>query len=368
MKVKIVVLIIIFILVVISIKNYNKILNPTKNYQKGTVDYEEIRLQIALNYQNFLDSTKLNYYGLNQYISPKDEKYTIRELKGPNQEEAAIIYYNEADTTLTIMSKNYSPNSISDRPYDEYTKNYYKINAFGNVIDSLKLMKDEISDNYFGYLINDDSYYTWLIDGNKTKYLCKKINKDFLMTKEQVNEKFRLLYEKSSIATMHTVVIHNKNNPSYPSVYIPVFFVENKWVMLFGSDLDIGLNDSDKYTIKVPNNYKELPNLIENQKTIWTNKNKHISLDYFHRKEYAEEFRSNPLSPITMYKHAKWGGEAYLHLNLKKKKIPFIIWWSKIISEDSINYSPIPFKYYTHENLNFGIINIYDQIFLIKLN
>jgi len=329
--------------------------NKKHSNVKDTIDFNEIKDSIDLDCSNFLKSTDIDYHWLHEYDLLKSDNYRTEKINLLNSEKVEIDYLNKSDTTVTIISRNYSEYKTPEKFIDSY----YKINAKGKIIDSLNLTGKELCDNYFGYLINDDSFYTWLIDGSKTKYPCKKINEDFTMTKEQANEKFRLLYEKSSIATMHTVIIYDKDSPSYPSDYIPMFFIDKKWIMLFGSDLDIGLNNSDKF--------HRLPNLVENEKAGWTSGNKYIFLDYFHKTAYTEEYNSNPLAPITRYHPSKWEGEAYMHLTLKNKIIPFKISLNKIIDKKSESFSPIPFKYYTHKSLNFGMINYNDILLLVKL-
>jgi len=293
------------------------------------------------------------------------EKYKIEPLVIKEDfKQITIAYFNPTDNTVAIKTKNYDSSPMNNP--DVYLNSYYKLNTDGVVVDSLILAADEISKLYEGYLVNDDGYYTWLLDGDKTKHPCEIINRDLALSEEAIQPQFDTLYKRATLAKNHSVIYENK------SYYTVLFFIDKKWVMLFGSH---SLKyDSSPFNKDEPpeKHFKEntIPNLFV-ETEVWNNKSDYINLVHFQKKSFEKERSSGGFNPIYHFYPAKWKGEGYMQINFNGDTIPFKMPLDKFEKESDGTYQ-IPYKdsmlYFTAEGLEYGLITYEKerQIFLVE--
>ncbi len=287
------------------------------------------------------------------------EKHEIVPIVKGFPENIGIVYYNKKDTTVVVRTKNYG--SFSTRKPEIYKNNYYKLNAKGKIIDSLELKRNEISEIREGYLINNDSYYTWLLDGDKTRKKCKMINRDYSFTKEQAEKKLKELYDKSKYAFGYDIVLDNYSS------YISAFFINNDWVFLFG-DIKMSYKNEDIYPPKRVDNYDSrfVLNDIINKEDVWNKKSKVLSLKHFQKIEYEKSNKSLFTLIPSSYNHSvdKWIGEGYMHLLYQKDTIVFKMILNYELG-DSNSYSG-NLNFYTDSKLKFGLLACDYRLFIVR--
>lgn len=305
-----------------------------------------------------------------QYVSykyPRDtictKNFVLKDLIDITTfEEISIEFFNEKDSTVIVKTQNYSSRSSSNP--EIYTNTYYKLNSEGTIIDSLKLAEENIARLYDGYLINDDSYYTWILDGDKNKKSCEIINRDEQFTKQEAEEVLEALYEASEIALSNHSVFHNNN-----SYYVSVFFIENQWKLLFG-DVRLNYYNKNKYPEKTNKTLMQLENTIEKH-LVWNKKSEYINLEYFHKENFIKGGESSAFNPIYRKTYDRWEGIGFMNLKFKEDIIPFKMNLNYELGSNSNTYK-VPFrgdlKYYTRSELNFGLLNYYShgRLYVVK--
>jgi len=282
------------------------------------------------------------------------ESYTIQPLHKEKFEEIEIVYFNSDDNTVVVRTKNYTARPIPD--LNILLNKYYKLNIDGVVIDSFSLADTEISEIYEGYLVNNDSYYLWLLNGDKTKYPCEIINRDKTLSKDEIHHQLITLHEKASLVKYHSV--------GFSQTFL--FFINNKWVILLGSN---PYDSENKYAERHIEKTM-LPNLI-NEEEVWNKESNYLNLVHFQKKSFSKRSSSGWFNPIHHVIFARWNGEGYMQLNFKNDTIPFKMNLEHL-KKDPPNKYEIPFRkslsYFTADDLNYGLFSTADKynLFLVK--
>ncbi|TCI90015.1 hypothetical protein [Tenacibaculum sp. M341] len=273
-------------------------------------------------------------------------------IKEGTYEEISLEYYNKKDSTVVIKTQNYSGQSTNNP--DVYTNTYYKLNSRGAIIDSLELKEDAIARLYNGYLVNDDSYYTWILDGNKVPKKCEIINRENVFTKREVTQKFKELYAKATVMVNNHNVFYENN-----SQYVSIFFTDTNCYMLFGDD-DLIYTESKEYPDKYQNEI-ELHNVIE-EKNVWNNTNDYIKLLHYQKEGYQKSYSSffslnlNGIRSVN-----KWEGTGYMQLNFRGFTIPFKM--NLNYELENVDTYKVPFRgeleFFTNEELSYGLLRYY---------
>ncbi len=287
------------------------------------------------------------------------EKHEIVPVIKDVSKDIRIVYYNKKDTTVVVRTKNYG--SYSTRKPKIFKNNYYKLNARGKIIDSLELKRNEISKIHEGYLINHDSYYTWLLDGDKTRKKCKMINRDFSFTKEQTEKELKELYDKSKYAFSYEAILDN-------TVFdVSAFFIDDDWTFLFGN-ITMSYKNEDIYPPKRSDNYDDrfILNNIRNTKDIWNQKSSSFSLKHFQKIQYEKSNRSLINVFPSSYNRTvdKWKGEGYMNFLYQKDTIAFKMRLNYELGD--INSYSGDLNFYTDSKLKFGLLACDYRLFIVR--
>jgi len=288
------------------------------------------------------------------------ELHKIEPLFKNDFEEIMIAYFNNNDNSVFVKTKNYSANLIKSP--DILLNNYYKLNTDGEIIDSLILAKREICKAYEGYLVNDHTYCTWLLNGDKTKHPIEFINRDLALSEEEVQEELKSLHGRATLAKNHQAIF---DNIPYSNV---IFLIDDKWVMLFADGL-LGYSKNEAFPQKhIQRTF--IQNLID-KSDVWNKKSNYLNLVHFQKKSFREKRKVSPFNPNSQVSYSKWEGEGYMHLNFKNDTIPLKLDLNRRLGDAPYHYE-IPYRgsifYFTTDELNYGLLanNYLSRLFLVK--
>jgi len=305
------------------------------------------------------------------------ESHIIEPLIKEKFKKIIINYFNENDNSVVVRTQNYETNKGAEPLPDVLMNKYYKLNTDGEIIDSLVLTDNDRSWEYEGYLINNEYYYTWMLNGDKTEYPLKIINGDLALSKEAYKEKFKALYKSAALVK---ILIHDKK-------YKQVFLIDNQWAALAGSNLlyydEHKLDDEGKpvhyYGEKklLPEKHIKrfsMPTRLIKEYEVWEQKSKYLNLVHFQKISYTKKKRESPFALHRGLHPAKWEGEGYFHLNFKNDTIPFKMYLEHLDRDPPDRYRLPTFverrsmMYFTTEDLNYGLFsdNQGYKLFIVK--
>ncbi len=322
-------------------------------------------LYVNFSYKQLLPIKKLpNKYKSYNYAREGvvTEKHVLKEFLGSEEfEDIDIEYFNEKDTTVIIKTKNYAAHTLKKTKV--YRNIFYKLDRNGTIKDSLVLV-NEFTKLYSGYLISKDSFYTWILDGNKHKKKCKLINRDDTLTKEAASKKLIELYTKAELTGSYYDIYYENIRFS-----TSLFLINKEWNILFGKT-QLDYTNREKYPNKIKERTK-LENIVK-EESVWNGTNADIQLLHFQKKKFEKARRNSLFNPIHHTSYDKWLGNGYMHLLFKGDTIPFKMLLNYELG--SSNTYKIPFRgeleYYTKTTLNFGLLRYHkdhlSRLYIVK--
>ncbi|RQO69531.1 hypothetical protein DBR43_15765 [Pedobacter sp. KBW06] len=229
---------------------------------------------------------------------------------------------------------------------------YYRIDANGTLLDSLRVEDYDISLNR-EYIIHPDYYYSWFLDGSSGRQEYLPVNKDLKLGTEALRQEYEALYKKATLVQFFGYqMLWGKNGVTegdrrrfYDTKTDKVIFlIQNKWHALFGKDLEGMPGGEKKATLDsikalnldrlgVPNPYLYVAN--------------------FHKESQG---------------YQEWNGMAYLNLMLGKDtlKLKTEMTVKESEGEHPLNYHH-QLQYFRDETMSFPIIiNENYQCYILK--
>ncbi|NRT16677.1 hypothetical protein HNP99_003049 [Flavobacterium sp. 28A] len=296
-------------------------------YKKNTLFIIGLTIILFLNifyvflFRNSIDQPELpdsyKSYKAFRDTTTKSLNYEITKLKGSWSEKDSFeepIFAENSD--FVVLHSNLRPSSNGKSLF-------YKLDKNAKLVDS-------IPDTYFNirnaYLINQDSYCTWLTDGNKVNKKYIDINSDTEWGTKKVQKEFKLLMNKAiSIDFFYYDYLwedHSKNHED--KIDKAIFLIDGKWYALYGKDLNLPIYLT----------------LSTQKEELFRSKFTHTLLaDYFHK---TNSIGSNEII---------WNGNAYFNFIKEKDTL-------KIFQKMEFNgeKEDLFLTYYGSKNINFYLI------------
>lgn len=327
---------------------------------------EKVLEEIPQKYQNYQSISD----------SLRTEKYQLESFNQGKYKLTQIVHFNTTDSTLVVMGSNYgAPAQSLPKPI---IHNYYKLDAQGNVLDSLELSGEETALTRDGYLVGLNYHCSWMLDGNATKKPYQILNDSIDWNADKDLETFqklyatatRVMYSTFHIKTERYTAIKLRNNGVWTVTQSPDGFdnafrfetYPEKPIIQYGTHPTTKPSEVDGFQ------HSHVPNLAEEGDS-YKGENEHLSMVHFRKVKFEESKNNGAFNPNNMTYAAKWEGEGYMHLFYKGDTIPFKIALDKMkLEEDGYGREyGHPLRFYTNEQLNFGIVSEnYGGLFLIK--
>ena len=271
--------------------------------------------------------------------------------------------FNAANHTVIVARQK----EIQNGENTELHKTYLKLDANGELIDSLTYNKDWPMD-WGGYLVTPKGYCSWILDGNKETHPYAEENVALSQDSLSVDRRFKALYRASQYVYYYS---HwEMENPRLQSLEVDkaIFFLNGKWIALYGKNLSG--QDANGYKIKGKSQVANMVSQIDN--TNLDKRNPFIYMDYFQKEHYRKGNRISFGSPTGNSSPDRWEGTGYFNLILKKDTLHFK---QDIVKDDddwhpanSSPFSPPVYIYYfTNDTINFGLFANSDfLLYIIK--
>jgi hypothetical protein len=270
--------------------------------------------------------------------------------------------FNAANNTVIVARQD----EIKSGENTELHKTYLKLDANGELIDSLTYNKDWPMD-WGGFLITPKGYCSWILDGNKGTHPYTEENGTLSQDSVSVDKRFKELYQASQYVYYYSHWDMDDDRLKSLEVDKALFFLNGKWIALYGkhlSDLDV-----QGYKIKGKSQVSDMVNHADN--TNLDKCNPFIYMDYFQKDIYRKGHGPSMGSPTGNSSPDRWEGSGYFDLILKKDTLHFKQEITKDDDWHSANmspYSPPVYMYYfTNDAINFGLFaNDNFRLYVIK--
>jgi hypothetical protein len=272
-------------------------------------------------FRNIIDQPELpdryKSYKAFRKTTSKSLNYEITKLTGSWAEKDSFekpIFLEKSD--FVVLHTNAKPSSYGESLY-------YKMDKNAKLVDS-------IPDIYYGirngYLISEDAYCTWVIDGDTVKNKYIDINIDTKWESEKVKKEFDRLRNKAvSTAYFNSDNLWKYNSKNYENeIDKAVFLIDGKWYALYGKDLDLPI-----YRVLSEGKEKSLGSKFTHS----------LLADYFHKTELRGRRKS------------EWEVNAYFNFIKEKDTL-------KIFQKMDLNgeKDDLFLTYYSSKNINFYLI------------
>lgn len=199
---------------------------------------------------------------------------------------------------------------------DNYTNVLKKIDAKGNVIDTLHFKSSSSNQSEFGnpvvankQLVNmEKAYYqTWPTDGDKTKKKFVMVNKDFAWSDEKIASYYsNIAFDAKYLQNLYYYL---DDSVPYDKRKCKVFFRNNEWHILFG------LTDEIK-----DDSYNRKP--VKSESVAISENDGAIKFRYFQKTSY-ESYLMGSHNGSGTYKTYYWKGTAYFDLKMANDTLHF---------------------------------------------
>lgn len=284
-------------------------------------------------YKKPLPEKYANYKKINEI--EETDKYRIIKLNTEQERELYIDRINEY-VLLTTVSNNYEACT------------YRKIDFNGNSIDSITV-KNAYFDNISRYLLHQDCYNTWCIDGNKTNQNYITVNKELKLNREELVKEFNKLLAESKKTDCRGYYVIKDDPIATENKIDRVYFLKQKqWICLYGNDLVTSYlidktSKSDTADLLRPlainywftkGNYSEI-------------KSDKFYLEYFQRAKY---FRKRLLSSFNPNgaRASCWVGYGYVNIIMKHDTLKLKMEMEEVTSSGSVYGKPLYLYVSTH--------------------
>lgn len=265
--------------------------------------------QLPVKYKSYKEFRKTTVKSLN---------YEIIKLRGSWDDKDYFgepIFVENSD--FVVLHSNAWPSANGD-------SFYYKLDKNGKLVDSIPdINYSGIRD---GYLIAENEYSSWMIDGDTLKHKYTDLNSDAGWQPERIKTEFDKLRNKAvSTAYFNYDRLWKYDSENYENkIDKAVFLVEGKWYALYGEDLDL-----PDYT------------------TLSKEKEKSYQTKYIHLLQ-ADHFHKTALKGRDMW---VWKVNAYFNFIKEKDTLKFF-------QEMDLNgeHGDLFLTYYSSEKINFSLI------------
>ncbi len=270
--------------------------------------------------------------------------------------------YNATDHTVIVASQR----EIKNGENTELHKTYLKLDANGELIDSLTYNKDWPMD-WGGFLITPKGFCSWILDGSKEMHPYTEENGSLSQDSLSVDKRFQELYQSSQYVYYYSHWDLDDDRLKSSEVDKALFFLNGKWIALYGKNLSG--QDAQGYKIKGKSQVSDMVSRIDN--TNLDKRNPFIYMDHFQKDYYRKSHGPTLGSPTGNSSPDRWEGTGYFDLMLKKDSLHFKQDITKDDDWHSVNmspYSPPVYMYYfTNDTINFGLFtNNNFRLYVVK--
>lgn len=244
---------------------------------------------------------------------------------------------------------------------------YYKLDSFGNLIDSFT-----VSANYpplitGGYMLFPRGYSKWLLTGDTSLHAYITLNKnDDYSDTATIQSIFHTYYSTSKAMTYYNSFRVSK------SLYRAIFVKDGFCYELYGNDI---VQDNASLPEKDESQFVKMENRVDNKHPDVVNK--FVYLDYFHKMHFEKEKHNINFGLGTdsgLPPPDRWEGVGYINLLFGGDTVGIKQKLSKTLDKDDMQYRNDSYPkygwetcYYTHPLLHFGIYYTdHFSIYLIK--
>lgn len=241
--------------------------------------------------------------------------HSVQRIVGPNESSyAKLRYYHPADSTLIVLTNNYSGLVGAPNPWID---TYLKLNKEGTVVDHLS-SPYYVYREILGYLLARDHYSSWAIDGDTTSKLYENGSLDTGQTQAAMLENFATFYEKAEIVQYRKDL--DKSTKTW--IHSAYLFIDSKWHSISQGDL---LNFEELYTDypSKPHFEKRESLQLGTETTSWTKDTEVLQLVHFQKTKFQKERSNGTFSSTNATLPATWNGIAYMNLKLAQDTVPF---------------------------------------------
>lgn len=320
-----------------------------------------------LSYHNFLPQPSLP----KQY---KDYRLPEAQPESPHYRMELLVsgkieapYYDSAGRTVILEAGRDVGQPDGNT---SYTNTYYKLDASGNMVDSF-VDADEILFRADNYLLQQDHYYTWIIDGDTTAHPYGRLEED---TKDADPKKLLAAYynRASLIYFYNSYDVYSDDSTDKDRDRI-VLLIDQQWYQLRGYELV----DYNLYPPKYTAVAVLLPNLapgnddLRNNVRDWHKTGQPLSIGYFQKTRFRNGHGPAFMSPTGNSTPARWEGNAFMNLLIEQDTLKIREEELVLIEDDPWYYyeswTHATMCYYTRPELHFGLFtdNNYN-IYIIK--
>lgn len=317
-------------------------------YKKNIILLATLILCFALSivygygFRNFIKQPKLpaaysQYKSIDSGASSKN--YEFKHLFNGEADE---IYFENP-----IGIKNGVIIHVNSTDSDKSANIYYKIDQNGNLADSLIYSQNEYATALQkGYLIHNDYYRSWALDGDTSKHKYIPINYDLkLDSVARKNEFFKLnANAMASKFISHDYLWDNDDLKSEAKIDKFLFLIKDKWYALYGANLK-------EYEGQEINEPDTLQNQLKGEQILGKADNI-IQVNYFYKS----------LRELTDGK-IWWFGTGYVNLKVGLENIE--IKHEMRYYEDTKTFSYLELKLYEDPNHKFKLLSNGNAIFYV---
>lgn len=289
-------------------------------------------------YENLLDGFEADNYIAERIISSKHSNYAV------------LNYYNPADSSLIVLTNNYSGKMDASRPWMD---TYLKLNNKGQIVDSLS-RSYSIYREVLGHLITREHYCSWALDGDKTEKQYTNVSLDSSSTKEEMLINFTKHYHEAKIVRYRK----DFDKPTKTWIHAAYFFMNDNWSVISQKNM-LDFEEMFKEFLPKPH-YEKIEYLqLPYDNAPWVNSTDQLKLEHFQQTKYHKKASSGTFNPNNYTRRAYWEGIAYLNLKIREDTIPFKLLMNqpeKKPEELSLSKGT-KFTIFSHKTLDFIVLS-----------
>ncbi|WP_430909409.1 hypothetical protein [Maribacter sp. 2-571] len=244
-----------------------------------------------------------------------DEGDRFYQIIGPeNSDYITPKYYHPADSSLIMMSNNYSGIHKNGKPWMD---TYVKIDHKGNVIDSLSRPYTEYRER-FGHLLAPEHYSSWCMDGDVSEKPYNDLSLDAAKTDREMLGNFTDHYVKAEIVTYRK----DFDRDSKTWIHRAFLFKDGEWSLISQGDR---LDFEKLFQQFPPKPSHEKTELLQlGAKTVrWSENTETLKLMHFQKQRHHKERSNGVFNPNNATISAHWTGETFFNLTIGQDTIPF---------------------------------------------
>ncbi len=243
--------------------------------------------------------------------------YLSHKIMGPNEANYAVIkYYHPADTTLILLTNNYS-GVIG--PKEPWIDTYLKMNSKGTIIDTLS-SPYTVYREILGHLLAPDHHSSWCLDGDTSKKAYSDVSLKPSSTKTEMLANFSNFYKDAEIVTYRK----DFDRETKKWTHTAFLFKDSDWSLISQGDI-LDFEELYKQFPSKPH-YKKLEMLQLGSTPIgWLKSTDALKLVHFQKAAYQKEKSNGAFNPNNATISAHWNGKAFLKLTIGQDTVPFTL-------------------------------------------